>query len=212
MKLRIRGDQLLVSKAIKGKAELRLGLLLGRFGDDVVRVSLRLSRTSRPGGGVDNRCEIAIGLKPKNVRVEYVAADLLVAFDRAADRAVRSVARVLDREREEKAGNATEAKGVLETARALAAARVLKAAAQSLRALGTPQAVRTLESARVVAAALVRKTARSLPPPRTREAAKRLEAARVLAADRVLETAKAVKRASKKVGSRRRAGNQALRP
>jgi len=206
VKLQVRGDKLLVSKMARGKAELRLGLLLGRFGDEVVRVSLRLSKAARPGGGVNNRCQIAIGLKPKAVRVEHASPDLLVAFERAADKAVRSVVRVLDREREQNPAKATAANRALEAARVLAAARVLKAAAESLRALRTPKTARTLENARKVAAALVQETARALPPPRTPKGAKLLDTARVLAADRVRDTARMVKQGLKpKDVTRRRA-------
>jgi putative sigma-54 modulation protein len=100
MKLKFRGDKVLVEQARRGKAELRLGLMLGRFGDEVDSVTLHLSKTAGRTGQSGKRCQIAVGLKPKRVRVECTDADLTVALERAADRAVRSVARVLDRERE----------------------------------------------------------------------------------------------------------------
>src|SRR5713101_7964065 len=51
-------------------------------------------------GDVDKRCQIDVGLRPRSVRVEHTDADLFVALDCAADRASRSVARALERERE----------------------------------------------------------------------------------------------------------------
>ncbi len=100
MKLKFRGDKLLVGQALRGKAELRLELLLRRFGDEVENVVLHLSKVKVIGGLHGKRCEITVRRKPNEVRVEYTDASLLVALDRAGDKAVRSVARVLDHERE----------------------------------------------------------------------------------------------------------------
>ncbi len=98
MKLEFRGDKKLVGQALRGKAELRLGLQLGRFAEDVGRVTLRLSTAPGTEGRLGKRCQITIGIKPKRVLVEHTDADLLVALDRAAEKAVRSVARALERE------------------------------------------------------------------------------------------------------------------
>jgi ribosomal subunit interface protein len=99
MKLKFRGDKLLVGQALKSKAELRLSSLLGRFGDEVGSVVFHLSKVAAVGGRAAKRCQITVGRKPNGVRVEHTDASLLVALERAADKAVRSVARVLDHER-----------------------------------------------------------------------------------------------------------------
>ncbi len=192
MKLQFRGNKILVGQAVRGKAELRLGLLLGRFGDEVGKVTLRLSDADGPDGHSGKRCEIAIGLKPKGVRVEHTDLDMFVAFERAADKAVRSIARVLRQELEK---NPARAAAILrlETARVLAADRVL-GTAQALNALRTPKADRVLETARVLAAERVLATARN---PRTMKNPRTLETARVLAANRVLDTARALVRDEK---------------
>jgi hypothetical protein len=73
--------------------------MLGRFGDEIETVVLHLSKVAAVGGPAGKRCQITVGRKPKGVRVEYTDPSLLVALDRAADKVVRSVARVLDHER-----------------------------------------------------------------------------------------------------------------
>jgi ribosome-associated translation inhibitor RaiA len=101
MKLTLRGDKSLVAQARRAKAELRLGLMLGRFGDEVEGVTLHLSKTDGVDGHPVKRCRIAVAMRPKRVRVESTDEDLAVALERAADKAVRSIARILDRERRE---------------------------------------------------------------------------------------------------------------
>ena len=97
MKIQIRGKKIGVTRVLRARVERRLGFALGRFGERIDRVLLRFSDTN---GDVDKRCQIDVGLRPRSVRVEHTDADLFVALDRAADRASRSVARALERERE----------------------------------------------------------------------------------------------------------------
>lgn len=99
MKIHIRGRNVELSEVLRTRVERRLGFALGRFGERIGRVLLRFSDTDGHRGDVDKRCQIEVDLRPKSVRVEHTDADLLVALDRAADRASRSVARALDRER-----------------------------------------------------------------------------------------------------------------
>jgi putative sigma-54 modulation protein len=103
MKLRFRGDSSLVEEALGHKAELRVSLLLGRFGDELEEVTCRLSTTPGTKGRSEKRCEIVVLLRPEALRVEHRDVDLEVALDRAADKAVRSIGRALDREREQAA-------------------------------------------------------------------------------------------------------------
>ena len=99
MKLKMRGDKVLLAQARRSKAELRLTLLLRRFGDEVNNVVLHLSKVSAVDGQAGKRCEIIVGRRPKGVRVEHIDADLSVALDRAAHKAVHLLARALDQER-----------------------------------------------------------------------------------------------------------------
>jgi putative sigma-54 modulation protein len=100
MKIQIRGRNVELTDVLRTRVERRLGFALGRFGERVVRVFLRFSDTNRDRGDLDKRCQIDVSLRPRSVRVEHSDADLFVALDRAADRASRSVARALERERE----------------------------------------------------------------------------------------------------------------
>ncbi len=100
MKIYIRGRNIEVTRVVRTRVERRLGFALGRFGERIDRVLLRFSDTNGYRGDVDKRCQIDVGLRPRSVRVEHTDADLFVALDRAADRASRSVARALERERE----------------------------------------------------------------------------------------------------------------
>ena len=104
MKIQIRAHNVEVTKILRVHVERRLGFALGRFGDRIVRVIVRLSDTNGPHrGGIDKRCQIDIALRPSaNVRIEDTDADWFTSVDRAADRASRSVVRAcaLDRARD----------------------------------------------------------------------------------------------------------------
>ncbi len=100
MKIHIRGRKIELTEVLRTRVERRLGFALGRFGERIGRVLLRFSDTNGYPGDVDKRCQIDVGLRPRSVRVEHTDVDLFVALDRAADRASRSVARALERERE----------------------------------------------------------------------------------------------------------------
>jgi ribosome-associated translation inhibitor RaiA len=94
MKLEFRGDKSLVTQA--QRAERRIALVLGRFGNEVHSVTLRLSKTADHGGLPSKRCEIVLEIKPKRVRVEHTDTDLTIALDRAADKAARAIARAFE--------------------------------------------------------------------------------------------------------------------
>jgi hypothetical protein len=73
MKLNFKGDRLLVAQARRARAQVRLGLSFGRFGEEVHSVTLRLSKVI-DGGASGKRCEITVGIKPKRVRVMHTDA------------------------------------------------------------------------------------------------------------------------------------------
>jgi ribosome-associated translation inhibitor RaiA len=98
MNVQIRAHALKVSGAQRAAIKGRLALILGRFGDRVDRVIVRLSDGEGDRSGVDRCCCLDVGLQPGNVRVEVTDTDLFAAVDHAAHRAVRAVARALDRE------------------------------------------------------------------------------------------------------------------
>ena len=98
MNIQIRERNVDVSEVLRSHVVRRLGFALSRFGERIGRVTVRFSDGGN-GGGVDKRCQINVGLRPKSVRVEDTDIDLFVAVDNAANRVSRSVARALERER-----------------------------------------------------------------------------------------------------------------
>ena len=84
----------------------RLQFALSWASYDVRKVIVRLSDINGPRGGNDKRCSIQIPLpRTADIVIEDTEADLYVAIDRAVDRAERSVARRLERQREHPHGS-----------------------------------------------------------------------------------------------------------
>jgi ribosomal subunit interface protein len=100
MKIRIRERNALVTEELRRHAMRRLAFALSRFGEEVDSVVVRFSDANGQDGDSQKCCQIDVGLGRK-VSVTETDADLFVALDRAADRASRSVARALERGRNE---------------------------------------------------------------------------------------------------------------
>jgi ribosomal subunit interface protein len=98
VKIQIRERNVEISESLRAHVERRLGYALARFGQRIARVIVRFSDV--PGDGEDKRCQIHVGLRSRSARVEDTDADPFTAVDRAAERLSRSIARVLERERE----------------------------------------------------------------------------------------------------------------
>jgi hypothetical protein len=77
----------------------RLEFALGRFTSRLREVSAHVSDMNGPRGGVDKRCVNTLHLdrSARPIVIEDVDIDPMVAIDRAADRAGRTVARALAR-------------------------------------------------------------------------------------------------------------------
>ena len=91
-----------VADALRRYVERRLHFALGRFGDRVGGVSVRLYGS---GNTPNCKCRMSAELQPfGNVVVEERDPDLFTAIDRAAGRLGRRVARELDRIRDIKTG------------------------------------------------------------------------------------------------------------
>jgi len=104
MRVQIRARDGPVTGLLRTHVERRLGFALGRFGERVDRVAVRFSKTSDPPDHAV-RCHIGVGLRPHgNIQVEDAGTDRFVAVNGAADRASRSVARALARERDANGG------------------------------------------------------------------------------------------------------------
>ena len=98
MKVHIQERNVQVTEALRTHVERRLGLVLGRFGDRIGRVTVRFSGPNGATCEPVTRCQIDVSLRPQSVRAGDADADLFAAVDHASDRVSRSVARVLDLE------------------------------------------------------------------------------------------------------------------
>lgn len=105
MQIHIQSQGFPLTDALREHAEHRLRFGLTHASDHIRRVEMRLSDINGPRGGADKRCSIVVTLgNLPEVVIEDVENDLYVAIDRAADRVSRSVARCLERKREQVAG------------------------------------------------------------------------------------------------------------
>lgn len=83
-------------ETLKEYVERRMHFVLSRFGSELLRVAIRLTKTALPQEAGQKRCQVAIKLlSGGSVSVEATHADLFAAIDRAAERASRSVERRL---------------------------------------------------------------------------------------------------------------------
>ena len=98
MRVEIRERDVEVTEVLRAHVERRLGLALGRFGDRIGRVTVRLSGANGRTGEQATRCQIDVSLRPQNVRAGDTDADLFAAVDNASNRVSRSVARILELE------------------------------------------------------------------------------------------------------------------
>lgn len=84
------------AEVLRGYIERRLRFALGRFGDRVGQVTVRVT-----GSGNENECRITTELRPfGRVAVQESDPDLLAAVDRAAGRVGRLFGRELERARD----------------------------------------------------------------------------------------------------------------
>jgi|SRR3954449_627537 ribosome-associated translation inhibitor RaiA len=95
LKVQVRAGRMKVSAALRARVERRVGLSLGRFGERIGEVVVRLSVA-----GEDTRCQIDVALRPRKVQIEDRSPEVLGAVTHAADRVAGSIARLLERERQ----------------------------------------------------------------------------------------------------------------
>jgi ribosomal subunit interface protein len=99
VKIQIRERNIHISEGLRDHVQRRLGFALARYGERIARVIVRFSDESGESGE-EKRCQIHVGLRSRSARVEGKDNDLFAAVDHAAERLSRSVAHVLERERE----------------------------------------------------------------------------------------------------------------
>lgn len=96
MQLNIRVRKLMVDEATRVLVARRLRFALSRFGERIVKATVKLEDVNGPRGGVDKRCHVTVILRPTGmILIEDHDADLRTAVNRAADRASRAVHREL---------------------------------------------------------------------------------------------------------------------
>lgn len=101
MNVDIHGQGFAVTQALADHVRRRLGFVLARHGDRILRVSVRVGDENGPRGGIDKFCRIQVHLLDAPVAaIEDVGADLYTVIDRAADRVGRVVVKHIDRRHE----------------------------------------------------------------------------------------------------------------
>jgi putative sigma-54 modulation protein len=101
MKIIIRPRHVDLDDSIREHIDRQLEFSLGRFSSRIRQVTARIVDLNGPRGGEDKSCRIEIQLQPSGVVfVEYTAAHLCAAVDRAADKAARTVSRFITRARD----------------------------------------------------------------------------------------------------------------
>jgi ribosomal subunit interface protein len=98
MKIRLTARNLVLTEPLRLHVRRRVALALGRFGDRIAEVSVRLTGTEAGHGPSQKHCRIAADLSPRPVSAEDADVDPFAAADGAIDRLSRSVARALERE------------------------------------------------------------------------------------------------------------------
>lgn len=101
MQLDVRTHSLDAAEVVKSYVERRLRFALGRFGDRVGQITVRLSKNAR----TEMECRVSTELKPfGRVAVEEADPDLFAAIDRATGRIGRLFGRELQRTHEARVG------------------------------------------------------------------------------------------------------------
>ena len=96
MRISIRGDRTLDSTLIE-LAKLRFGTALGRFATRIHSLVIRIGDINGPKGGADKRCVVQVRLtSPRRIAIiEDIDPSAAAAISRAANRAGRTVARLV---------------------------------------------------------------------------------------------------------------------
>lgn len=92
LKIEVTVTDLRLSKALRAMAVRRVLLSLSRFGDQVRKVKVRMSRPANPLGGVDQSCRMQASLGAgEGIRAEAINGRMDAAVARAATRLAKAV-------------------------------------------------------------------------------------------------------------------------
>ncbi len=101
MQINIQARHFPLTESLRNHVRRRLRFALSNWDRYIQRVNVQLSDINGPRGGTDKRCHLLVMLpRLPDVVIEDTEADILVAIDRAADRAARTVGRRLTRSRD----------------------------------------------------------------------------------------------------------------
>ncbi|MBS1827403.1 MAG: HPF/RaiA family ribosome-associated protein [Acidobacteria bacterium] len=95
MKLQISGTGIVVTPELRRRIRRRVDFALGRFGNSIRTLSVRLKGEAGSRGGLDHQCEIHV---ETGVRSPFVVRDLQDDVESATALAVDKVQRALERQ------------------------------------------------------------------------------------------------------------------
>jgi ribosomal subunit interface protein len=102
MRILYRGRGVELTEDLRAHVERQLSFVLSRFGELIGHVTVQVANTDGRQGRTDQRCRMVVELRPEGrVDVEDTDGELFAAVSHAADRASRSVGRLLERKRSE---------------------------------------------------------------------------------------------------------------
>ncbi len=98
MNIRIKVHRLELSRELRSTMERRICFALGRFGEAIRDVTVRLTDLNGPKGGIDKECLMVVKLRyGGEVLVQSNGKESMAALNYCADRMGRSVERELSR-------------------------------------------------------------------------------------------------------------------
>lgn len=98
MNIEVRFLGLESSDALREHVQRRVHFQIGRFGEEVSSVLVRIADVNGPKGGVDKRCKVTVrGPRLGSATLDELSGDTYAAVDVALDRVAQSVARELQR-------------------------------------------------------------------------------------------------------------------
>ena len=114
MQIAIQTNGFELTEGLRAHVERRVRFAFDWANFLVSKVAVRLSDLNGPRGGEDKRCVIQVAVSSAtDVVIEDTQTDLYVAIDRAAERAGRSLARRVERQRTRRNGTSRRARGAL---------------------------------------------------------------------------------------------------
>ena len=100
MQIDIQSRGFSLTNSLSGYSQKRINFAMACISGHVKRVAMRLSDVNGPRGGADKSCRIHVAMSGMpDVVLEDREVDMYAAIDRAVDRAKRTVARKVDRQK-----------------------------------------------------------------------------------------------------------------